>query len=483
LPALRTVTPLSTARPTAILPGETEVENRYLRYFHEETTGGFQSAWDWTLWNRLMLQGCHHEPFIRDAVIAIGALHKSLRTLSSAAQTLDAGTAQPMAKLHREFAYRKYGTALKKMQLAIDAGSGLRHALIACLLIVCFESHTGNRYKALVHATYGLNILRQRTSVPIGVEEDITDAFRNLDIQITTISDARTPELHESLLSEDSAMARLMPDHFRDLDEAKRYWSIIMRRGCHFMATTWTRTQSSSLAREFQMEMPGSVLVTVGNNIHTTSYKIDDYVKAGQQRSCEEVSRWLKAFEPILNQMRRTSKSTLRGYVAATMLQIQALALKITLAGVVFDQEILYDQFLPDFREILRLAKDIVVVRQSNSKFDFWSGSFLLDLGLVVPLFLVLLRCRDAVLRRQAISILESWHVECWWDPLLIVAIGRFIMEVEEEGMRVDGFIPESSRAILTAKRSCPPQRALLVQCVQRGPGGDLKWTERIVKW
>lgn len=39
---------LSSARPTAILAGETDVENRYLRYFHEQTTCGFQSAFDWT---------------------------------------------------------------------------------------------------------------------------------------------------------------------------------------------------------------------------------------------------------------------------------------------------------------------------------------------------------------------------------------------------------------------------------------------------
>ncbi|KAF2681341.1 hypothetical protein K458DRAFT_420841 [Lentithecium fluviatile CBS 122367] len=51
-------------------------------------------------------------------------------------------------------------------------------------------------------------------------------------------------------------------------------------------------------------------------------------------------------------------------------------------------------------------------------------------------------------------------------------------MEVEEKGM-IDGFIPETSRAILTAKR------VLLVQCVQRtgGSSGGLKWTEKFVWW
>ncbi|KAF2789040.1 hypothetical protein K505DRAFT_393361, partial [Melanomma pulvis-pyrius CBS 109.77] len=490
-------------QPTTILPGETEVENRYLRYFHHETTSGFQSAYDWTLWNRLVLQGCHHEPFIRYAVVAIGALHKSLRTLSSTGREPRTKDNEPMAKLHREFAYLTYGKALKKMQQAIDTGvdHGPRHALIACLLIVCFEGHIGNRYKALTHAKYGLQILQQWTShgkqkisqrgkptvvspSPMEVEDEIVEAFRNLDIQITTVNDGRAVEEHEQEMEQDSSIVNSMPDCFDSLDKARIYWNIIMRRSCHFMATTWGRTQPDLLTREFETKIPGTVIVTVGDNIYTTSAKVDEGVKIGQKRSLVEISRWLEAFEPVFLRMQETSNTTLREHVIAMILQIQALALKITLAGVVFTQEILYDEFLPTFREIIRLSADVAAVCHSKVDADFWTGSFILDLGLVVPLFMLLLRCRDSVLRCQAIKILKNWHMECWWDPLLIIEIGQFIMEVEEAGM-VDGFIPEEARAILTAKSHCPPQRRLLVQCVQRtgGPDGGLKWTEKFIRW
>jgi len=481
---------LDTARPTATLPGETEVENRYLRYFHEQTMGGFQSAFDWTLWNRLVLQGCHHESFVRDAVVAIGALHKSLCTISSVAPEARPDPEKPMAELHREYAYRTYGRALRKMQLAINAGAGPRLALVACLLVVCFESHMGNRYKAVAHAQYGLQILQQwnghsTSGEPPKVEDEIIDAFRNLDIQIATINDRRTPEVHQRLLETHTALARSMPSCFETLDEARRYWHIVMLRSCHFLATTWARTQSHLLTREFQTKIPGSVTTTVGENIHTSSFTVDDVIRAGHRRFREEMDHWLTAFEPILHRIRRVGRNTLREHVAATMLQIQALTAKVNLAGVIITQEILWDQFLPEFKDIVRFAEDIVAVRLSNSAFDhYWAGSFNLDLGLVVPLFLVLLRCRDPVLRRRAIGILKSWHQECWWDPLLITAIAQFIMAIEEKGM-VDGFIPEPSRAILTGKRHKPTDRALIIQCVQRtgGPGGGLKWTEGLVRW
>jgi hypothetical protein len=450
-----------------------------------------------------MLQGCHHEPFIRYAVVAIGALHKSLRTLSSTGREPSMNDTDPMAKLHREFAYLTYGKALKKMQQAIDSGAdhGPRLALITCLLIVSFESHIGNRYKAVTHAKYGLQLLQQWTSQckqisaqeekstavspkSNDVEDEIVEAFRNLDIQITTMKDDRKAEEHKQSMDQDLSIVKQMPNCFESLDLARKYWTIVMRRSCHFLATTWSQTRPELLTREFETKIPGSVLVQVGYNIHTTSFEVNDVVKTEQTRYAVEVSQWLQTFEPIFSQIRRTSNKGSREIVIASILQIHALAQKIVLAGVVFTQEILYDKYIPEFREIIRLSTDVAAACHSNKDTDFWAGSFLLDLGLVVPLFMLLLRCRDPGLRRQAIEILENWHLECWWDPLLILPLCQFIMEVEEESM-VDGFIPEEARAILTAKRHCTPERGMLVQCVQRtgGPGWGLKWTERFVKW
>ncbi|KAJ4299456.1 hypothetical protein N0V90_004701 [Kalmusia sp. IMI 367209] len=434
LPKTEDISSLTIARPSHILPGETDVENQYLRYFHQETTSGFQSAWDWTLWNRLMLQGCHSEVFIRDAVVAIGALHKSLRTLADGQYGLD-DESKDLAKLQRQFAYRKYGKALKRIQQAIDNGSGPRDALIACLLIVCFESHSGDRYKALTHAQHGLRIYHQQDYRPSHMEDDIADAFRNLDIQIATVNDGRTVAMHEELLEEDASIAATMPLVFVNLGEAKRYWHVIMRRCCHFVPTTWKHTEPNTFIRDFETKVPGSVTTTVGENIHTASFVVNDAVRSEQSKYYAEMCRWLIAFEPLFLSIRQDTKSTLREYVTATMLQIQGLNAKITLAGLVYTSEILYDAHIPDFKSMIRLANDVVKIRNSGSKTSYFSGLFVLDLGLVVPLFTLLLKCRDRVLRWQGIEILKQWHVECWWDPLLIIAIGRFIINVEEEGM------------------------------------------------
>lgn len=481
LPKREDMSTLTILRPTATLPGETDVENRYLKYFHQETTSNFPSTWDWSVWNRLMLQGCHHEAFIRDAVVAIGALHKSLRT--SAMASPEGKKLEELAKLQQQFAYQTYGRALKKIQHAINAGSGPRDALIACLLIVCFESHTGDRYKAGIHAQHGLRIYHQlpQKDRPSNVEDDIADAFRNLDITISTVYDDRTVTTHEALLGEDASIAAAMPLVFANLDEAKRYWHVIMRRCCHFIPTTWVHTSPSSLVRPFQTPLLGGITTTVGTNIHTASFRITPELEAMQSAYYAEMCRWIVAFAPILNHIRRSTTSTLRAYVIATMLQIQALNAKVMLAGILYVDEMGYDDHISDFTSIISLSQDVLRIRNAGSSTSYFSGLFVLDLGLIVPLFTLLLKCRDRVLRYQGIEILKQWHVEGWWDPLLILAICKSMIDVEEEEM-VDGKIPAEARVTLTGKCHRPPERRLLVQCVQRRKEG-MRWLERFAEW
>jgi hypothetical protein len=410
---------------------------------------------------------------------------------------------EPIAKLHREFAYLTYGKAIKKMQPAIMTESGPRYALIACLLIVLFESHTGNRYKALSHAEHGLRILQQSTnqrtagkkekpgapSLPnTVVEDEIVQAFRSLDIQITTIGDSRTAGDHVKAIEKDAITINSMPTRFKSLHEARHYWTIILHQTFHFLTTTWRRTKPQMLLKQVETGAPGSRLTVVGQTIHTTSVVIDISLREEQEHYSASMDRWLAAFQPVFEAIQNDPKAKPRDRVIAAMLRVQGLAARITIAGVCFTDEILYDRFLPEFSEIVRLAGDIATARndksESNSDNDFWSGSFTLDLGIIEPLFRLLMRCRDPTLRRQAIAILKSWHVECWWDPLMIVAIGEFMMEVEEEGM-TDGIIPAESRAILTAKSHCTEDRFLLVQCVQKTGAldGGMKWTEKWISW
>lgn len=97
-----------------------------------------------------MLQACHQEEFARHAVISIAALHR-ITQLSHISASED-GTIEQRRVEHHNFALLRYAKALTLVQSIIarlDQDESdeyqLRRALIASLLITCFEFFHGNR--------------------------------------------------------------------------------------------------------------------------------------------------------------------------------------------------------------------------------------------------------------------------------------------------------------------------------------------------
>ena len=89
-------------------------------------------------------------------------------------------------------------------------------------------------------------------------------------------------------------------------------------------------------------------------------------------------------------------------------------------------------------------------------------------------------------MRRKGIGILERWHREACWDPQIIAEIGKFFIDVEEEGVP-KGVIPEKSRAVITRVCEAPGNgdgmQEALIQLAQRrgGEDGGPVWKERMV--
>jgi hypothetical protein len=219
LPRKNDVSDLSLVRPSSLLLNESEIEHRYIQHFQNQTTSGFSLNFDNSLWNRLVLQICRHEPFVRHAVVAIGAISKSIQIESSMDRPYElVGTTKhenEMANLHRKFAFLEYSKSLKEMKVIIsNSDLSPRQALLASLLSFCFENFIGNRPVALYHAQAGHQILQIWLSehphnlshtvgisspAPHVVEDELVYAFNRLDLQIVTIADARGHKLHNSL--------------------------------------------------------------------------------------------------------------------------------------------------------------------------------------------------------------------------------------------------------------------------------------------
>jgi hypothetical protein len=455
---------------------------------------------DWSIWNYLILQLSHQEYFIRDSVVAIGALIKSRATSSSDRRL--AGTYHTvMAKMHKEFALIKYGKAIKSMKASLNS-TAPRQVLIASLLIFCFEILLNNRHTALSTVVTGHALLqdwlvqhRQKdmpcyailSPEPYSVDNELVQAFENLDLQISTVCDLRPVGVHRAILYESRNAMQHMPSRFHTLTEARIYLNLVMRRSNHFLSAAWPLVEATSLVREFSAKPPGPVTVITGVNIFSTSYAVPSSLLIEQREFLYDIHRWSDAFGPLYTAARLGEAAGNRDHIIVTLLRVHALATQVVITGVTFTDELSYDIFLPEFHEILALVSIVVdEYSKASAQRALAESGFLLGLGITPALYVLVVRCRDRALRRRAIDILRKWHPEACWTPGMIAEIGAFIMDVEEKDV-TDDIIPEKARAVVTAVCEAPDQHVgqgqILVQCVQRRGGADDSpvWTEKMI--
>jgi hypothetical protein len=119
---------------------------------------------------------------------------------------------------------------------------------------------------------------------------------------------------------------------------------------------------------------------------------------------------------------------------------IAVLQLHVLNAIVSFDLVLLppsnrspWTDFLPQMKEIIALGEKIISSTSSANDSAGQNTSFCLDMGVIIPLSTVINHCRDAVIRRKAITLLRSIsRQEGIWNSLLIAKSAERIIEIEE---------------------------------------------------
>ena len=88
-----------------------------------------------------------------------------------------------------------------------------------------------------------------------------------------------------------------------------------------------------------------------------------------------------------------------------------------------------YDDLLEDFHFVLTCCKVMMRAQAAES-----SNLISPTLGLLPPLFLVATKCRDSIIRHEALEILHDTSVsERHWTSCMATTLARFVVEQEEE--------------------------------------------------
>ncbi|KAL2023905.1 hypothetical protein VTK56DRAFT_682 [Thermocarpiscus australiensis] len=476
--------------PSANLPFSDQ-EGQYFQLFREQTASELSGFFDSAFWTRSVLQECHSAPAIRHAVVALGALYKTLEKSNESPPASPEADRDPAdaAPRHWEMAIRQYSYACNELVKA-DAVDTTTHrtSLMASVLLACFDSFVGDHKQAIHQIQAGLVLLerlraeRRRAFSPSAgepVEEELTQMFTRLAIQaksydmafhfpqpyvvrLTSPSQGQEPSSPSSDASSPICIDpdHPIPDRFASVMEARVAWDRLCERMFRFTETMFAHAQNGVMG-----VLPTSL------QHYGISFKKD-------------IEAWSHAFEHILASRTAPGVSSQEKAAIAVLKMFQVMG-KILFLMTFSDSEMHFDHFIPYFKTIVDLAIEVVgdeerraaarrcpdpalCPHQHRCEPDIFGGreyaarhikpSFSADLGIVPPLYVVATKCREPRIRRQAIQLLRSSaRREGMWDSELTARIGMWIAGIEEEDIDLaDGpaTIPTPSASPVQSRRS-----------------------------
>lgn len=519
-----TVVPPPSSSVTIYRPSVTPFahqEGLYFQLFQSHTANELSGYFDSVFWSRLVLQECHAEVSIRHAVVALGALYKTLDKSCESPPASPSAHADPVdsAYRHWEVAVKSYSNACNSLvNIAGNDSTANRTRLMASVLLACFDSFIGDHKQAIVQIQSGLKLLEQlraqrrrafvsRPEEP--VEDEIIQMFTRLAIQAKSYDMAfHFPQPYvvqliqpsstdpSSPSSEGGSPVSLhqepIPERFSSLHEARLAWDALCEKAFRF-----TETMFMNASKNGPMGVLPASLQQFG---------------LGFKRQIES---WSDAFEYILEARAAPGVSSQEKAAIAVLKMFQIMG-QILFLMTFSDSEGKFDAFQPHFQAIVDLGREVVGDQERRAAerrcpdprlcrhhqdhdFDIFGGyeytanhikpSFSADLGIVPPLYVVATKCRSPLIRRQAIQLLRSSsRREAMWDSELSARIGAWIMDIEEEEDAVPvytpGPSPEASSSTLSPNSSSPSPRLRQSNGAVHfgdtlGPGGNARWDTR----
>ncbi|KAF3057829.1 hypothetical protein CFAM422_012134 [Trichoderma lentiforme] len=469
-------------------------ESLYFDLFRVQTASELSGYFDSTFWTQRVLQECHFEPSIRHAVVALGALYKTLEQSCEPDSTPLPGAMSRFDSVmcHWQVAVRKYSEACNAMlHLSGNKLATNKTRLMASVLLACFDSFIGDHRQAIVQIQTGLGLLARiqydRTQAPQSnerVEEDLLIIFTRLAIQAKSYDMAfHFPHPYviqlgpQSLQDPSSPLSdmgspqpsRLIPHQFSSLREAR-------------------------LASDQLCEMLLRFIEHLQHAKKEPSYTLPPSWRQLGATFQGQIDSWSEAFEPIFQSRLQPGMNLLEksGIAALKMFQINTNVIFLT---IFCDAEVQFDGFLPHFKAIVSLGWEVVGDDEKRAATErcpdpqrckqqhstplpaFRAGkytahhikpSFSADLGIVPPLFVVATKCREPNVRREAIQLLRSSaRREGMWDSELTANIAQWIMEVEEsENPFPEMNLPGGPTQAVLPSRAIPEEKRIMVQSV-----------------
>jgi hypothetical protein len=210
-----------------------------------------------------------------------------------------------------------------------------------------------------------------------------------------------------------------IPSSFPNFVSAQRSWDFLMDEALQFYRRTF-----------FNQEFAPA------------SSDPPDKIEKQYEYYIQQLSIFERAFQPILDKSVGGDGTVYNP--AALVLTLYQKSVVLILATVRNPSELIYDSYLPEFQYITNTCSRLLRAEgltgtSKNKRFSF-------EVGIIPPLHFTATKCRDPIIRREAIDLLFSYpRQEGMWDSILCGRIGTWIASCEEDGLPSPPIAPQQA--------------------------------------
>lgn len=332
--------------------------------------------YDHLFWGTWVPQACFNELAIQHAMIAVGALHESVA--STFARESWVATRQQL------FSVQQYNKAIQYLTNTAYTPSA-EVILTSCIIFIMYENLYGRNAEASKHLKSGIAMLKSwlptTSSARVVDEEYLTPIY--------TRGYAHTSSI-------------IMPPDFDNLESARKHLQVLLDM-------VYSSVNSSIVSGK-----KGAVCVEV---FHARNLLQEWY------------NRFATLEEPRYLERRR----------AKLLLRLQFETASVLLVAVLMDDECEFDKQMHAFQVIIDQCEQLVAYESillNNDAANPETFVYGFDLNIIPSLSIVAFKCRDPVLRRKAIALLNAGNrYEGLWNGKTVARIAQRTLEIEQAGI------------------------------------------------
>jgi hypothetical protein len=334
------------------------------------------------------------------------------------------------------------------------SGSSPEVVLMTCALFICFEMFQNHHESALCQMCSGIYVFFDWHSK------------RNIESQQgSPRSNGRASKLAVRL---QQIFGRLMLQTILFVDTRPHEWQFLTPAFVPAMPSMPATFTSIEEARNSL----NSCLCALYHGALTAKFHGIEYHEINElpfgpepQPSGGPLHDWKTAFDFFISQ---NVVLTSREQQAAIILETLQVTGYILASASAFSDESIFDLFEPSFSQIVALGSRLIALMAENPQ-DSASMCPTFDMGILPPLYFVASRCRDPLIRRQALHLLRQGpSQEGIWHAVMLSNIAERLITLEETGnlgARSSLDIPATARLTVLNATIHSAERTVALHC------------------